>query len=100
MEKVYRALQFLRLIDDQRNLSLTNIALIGALVRALAMPNIDTPSLMAFLATLVGYQVRRVASGITGGAAASDETEELKAMIKSLQTKTTALELGHRSPRL
>ena len=100
MEKLIRTLQFLRVIDDQKNMSLTNIALMGALGRVLMMPDLDTTTLLTFVATLIGYQARRLASGLAGGAAKTDETADLRAMIKSLQTKTTALEMGQRTPRL
>jgi len=94
MDKVYRVLQFLRVVDAESNLSITNIALMAALVRILMMSEVDTASLLAFVATLVGYQVKRVAAGFSGGTNAVDEVTELRKAIDSLKTKTSALELG------
>lgn len=93
MDKIYRALQFVRLLDEQGNLSLTNIALMGVLARLLMSPTIDVESLLSFAAAMVGYQVKRFAAGFTG-TPAGDEVEELRKAVDSLKTKTSALELG------
>ena len=93
MDRVYRVLQFLRIVDDQRNLSLTNIALMAVLARLLVSPTIDMESLLGLVATLVSYQAKRVVAGVAGTPAA-DEAEELKKIVETLQTKVTAMELG------
>jgi len=96
--KLIKTLQVLRLLDGDANLSITNIALLATLARLLTMPAVDTASLLTFVATLVGYQVKRFAAQTTG-TEIPDEVAELKKAIDSLKTKTAALEMGQRRPR-
>lgn len=92
MEKLLRVVKFLRLIDDQGDISITNVALIGVLAKLLLTPQIATADLLAFVATMVGYNVKRFA--VNPNAAVSEDTDELRKAIESLQTKVTGLQIG------
>lgn len=91
-EQLLRAFRFLRITDDQNNLSLTNLALVAVLGRLMTLPGLETMDLLTFVATLVGYQVKRVVSG-TSPSPATD-TAELKAAMQVLETKISALQVG------
>ena len=90
-QQVIRALQFTRILDDNANLSLTNIALMAALVRTLMLPSLTVHDLGIFLGTVVSYQVKRYLQPNT---AAADNTADLQAAVADLQTKVTGLQLG------
>jgi hypothetical protein len=97
-DNLLRALQVLRVLDEQKNLSLTNIALVAVLGRLLAAPEVDIESLLTFVAAMFSYQVKRFAAGFTGSPA-EDEVTELRKAVDSLKTKTVALELGQQRSR-
>jgi len=52
-----KILQFLRILDQTNQLSITNLSVIGALISAIAFPS--TYSIATFLATLASYQWKR-----------------------------------------
>lgn len=87
-----RVLRFLRVTDEQNNLSLTNLALVIALVHVLRQPGIELHDLLAFVATIVGYQVKRFAAN--PNQPVSDPSEEVKEAIKTLEGKVAALQVG------
>lgn len=90
--KLKRTLKFLRITDDTGNLSLTNLALVAALVNMTYCGNMATPDLMMFIATIVGYQVKRFAGVPTEQS--PQEIADLQAMVKAMETKITALQIG------
>lgn len=57
-------LRFLRLIDQDEQLSLTNIAVIAILVKLLIQPAIDSMSMAALIGTLFSYQSKRFLNGL------------------------------------
>ena len=96
--RIIRALQFLRIMDMQGNLSLTNLCLMAALVRALMLPQVTLPDLALFIGSIVSYQAKRWMQPTT-----TDASADLQAAVAALQTKVTALQLsnqqtGRRSP--
>ena len=91
LEKLLRAGQFLRVIDESGNLSLTNIALVSTLVVVLRRPELQIGDIATFIATVAGYQVKRF---LAGNAAPSTESEDLKAAVESLQTKIASLQMA------
>jgi hypothetical protein len=54
-----RAGKFLRLVDRDGNFSLTNIVLIAVTVHLLRQPGLEVQDLLAFVAGVIGYQVRQ-----------------------------------------
>jgi hypothetical protein len=96
MEKLFRVLQFLRVVDETNNLSLTNIALVATLVTVLQRPELQIGDIATFIATVASYQVKRF---LTGGAQPSTEAADLKAAVESLQTKITAIQLAQQNMR-
>ncbi len=95
-DKILRALQFLRVVDESNNLSLTNIALVSTLVVVLQRPELAIGDIATFIATVAGYQVKRF---LTGGTAPVAETDELKAAIESLQTKISGIQMAQQNMR-
>lgn len=95
MEKLLRATQFLRLTDEQGNLSITNLALIAVLVKLVATPQLPVAELLAFVASMVGYNVKRFV--VNPGATLSEDTVELRKAVESLQTKVTGLQMGQQT---
>jgi hypothetical protein len=87
MDKIARALQFLRITDEAGNLSLTNVGLIVMLGKIAVTPNLAIPDLAMFLATLVGYQVKK----FTAVSPTNEDTAALQEAIKSLETKVAAV---------
>lgn len=61
MDKVIKILQFIRLVDDNKVMSLTNIALIIVLYRLATTP-VNTMDLGALLMTLLTYFGKKVIS--------------------------------------
>jgi hypothetical protein len=91
-QKVLRVLRFLRIADDDGNLSVSNLAVIGTLAYALTRPEIDLNSLLAFVTAAVGYQVRR---GIRSTSPAQrEDLEFLQEQVKKLESRVTAVQLG------
>jgi len=91
MEKFIRAFEFIRLLDKEGNISLTNVALVVALVKIALMPAIALPELAAFLGTVAAYQVRRAITMTPVNAA--DENAAIADAVKNLETKVSALQL-------
>lgn len=89
-EQITRAAEFLRIIDAQGNLSLTNIALMAALIRTLMLPQLSIHDLLTFLGTVAAYQFKKFAQppGVP------DSSTELQTAVADLQGKVTALQLG------
>lgn len=88
---IKRVAQFLRITDDNGNVSITNIALVAVLVKLMLTPQLATADLLAFVASMVGYNVKRFA--VNPNATAEDDTEELRKAVESLQTKVVGLQM-------
>ena len=88
--KLLRVLEFLRLTDERQNLSLTNIAMVVAVVYLIQRPELTVQDLLAFAAALAGYQFKRWVQPNTTPA---DEAEDLRKAIADLQTKVTAMQV-------
>lgn len=64
MEKLLRLLDFLRLVDDDKRLSLTNITVWVTIVHLALAKQVVTPiDLGALLAALASYQAKRILNG-------------------------------------
>jgi sugar phosphate isomerase/epimerase len=87
--KILAVLRFLRVTDESDRLSLTNIALVVAVVYLLRRPELSVQDLLAFAAALGAYQFKRWAQPDT---TAADESAELKKALAELQTKVTAIQ--------
>lgn len=88
--QVVRALQVVRVLDMQGNISLTNIALVAVLIRTLMIPQLSVHDLLTFLAAIFSYQVKRFAEP----ASAPEDMQPLKDAVATLQTKVSALQMG------
>lgn len=93
MSKVKAFFEFIRLTDEQGRLSLTNIALVAALVSILMRPELSVTDVVTVVAALAGYQFKRFVQPTT------PEQEDLRKTIESLQTKVTALQMGSKYQR-
>jgi hypothetical protein len=91
MERFLNVLYFLRLTDEQHRLSLTNIVVVATLVMTAMRPEVGTIDLLTFVASIVGYQIKRFAP-----VPEAETDEDLKNAVKELQTKMSAL---HIQPR-
>lgn len=91
-EKIIRILRALRILDESNNVSLTNMALVGAIVNVALRPEIDMNDLIALISTIVGYQIKRFAKNPNSELEMS--VEELRKVVESTQTKITALQMG------
>jgi len=61
MNHLIKTLQGLRLLDENGTLSLTNLALIASIAKALAAPQIGWLDVAFNIATLISYQYKRYA---------------------------------------
>ncbi len=95
-DRIIRALQFIRVADETGNLSLTNISLLVTLALVLLRPELAVADVATFIATIVGYQVKRFAGGQT---AVQDDNAAVQAAIKDLQTKFTAMQMANQIRR-
>lgn len=91
VSKIMRLMRFLRITDEQNNLSLTNIALVVAAFNLVQRPEVTTIDVAGLVATLIGYQFKRTAMPAPQDA---DSVEEMRKAFQSLETKVTALQLG------
>jgi hypothetical protein len=91
MDKINQILRFVRIIDSEGNISLSNIAMVTTLARLLLMPATTVPDLLAFLGTVANYSIRRAITQQPVDRA--DEVAMLKDAVASLQTKVTTLQL-------
>lgn len=93
-KKVISFLRFFRLVDDDGQLSLTNLAAIGALINLLTCQQAGIEQVGAFVASLVSYQFKRYVVGQPSTAA--DDVVVLKEQLAKLQTSVTAIQLGNK----
>lgn len=92
---VLRALRFLRICDAQNNLSLTNLALFAAIFNLAFMQDVSIEAIGAFIATIVGYQVKRFAKTPV----ADEDLANLQAALGKLESRVTAIQLGTQRKR-
>ncbi len=63
MKYITKILDFLNILDySGTRLSITNIALIGLLIKVLVSPNVDWPSLVAIITAFANYAHKRSSS--------------------------------------
>lgn len=91
MEKIISTLRFLRIVDSEGNISLSNIAMVATLVRLLVAPATSVADLVAFLGTVANYSIRRAITQQPVDKA--DEVAMLKDAVASLQTKVAAVQM-------
>jgi hypothetical protein len=94
MNQILRALQFLRLVDEQNNLSLTNLALIVSVGSLIARPEIGVTDATTIVASLLGYQFKKYLTNSGTAASSNEDLAELKKTVESLQSKVTGVVLG------
>lgn len=91
-KQIARALRFLRITDENGDLSLTNVAMFAALYNIATNPGINMNDLLMFGASIAGYQIKRFSGAPT--AQTKEEVAFLNEQIKALETKVTALQVG------
>jgi hypothetical protein len=97
MNQLKAALHFLRLVDENGQLSLTNLAAIAATINLLFCQNAGIEQVGAFVASLVSYQAKRYLSGKP--ATEAEEMAAIKEQIAKLQTSVTAVQLANNMKR-
>lgn len=86
-------LKLFRLLDANNQLSLTNIAMMAGIINLLIRKDVATQDMLMFVASMVGYQVKRFASNPN---AQTDVTfEEINKAIAQLESKVTAIQVGN-----
>lgn len=82
----------LRLLDNNDQISLTNIAMMAAIANLLLRKDVATQDMMMFVASMVGYQVKRFAANPNSQTDVS--IEEMNKAIAQLESKVTAIQVG------
>lgn len=90
--KVKQFLTVIRVLDENGNISLTNIALVATLGNLLTCHSLSLEAVGVFLSSLVAYNVKRF---VKPEAPVSD-TEELQKAIEKLKTQVTGLTMTRR----
>ena len=87
-------LQFLRIVDEQGQLSITNLAVLAAILNLALRQDVTPEAVGIFITTIAGYQVKR----FTKSKAPQDEDEvaALKESLAKLESTVTAIHLGRR----
>lgn len=83
-----RVLNFLRLIDDDGHLSLTNLAVIVILVKTAIAPTLSVTDIGALLIAVLNYAHRRVVntnSSLSEGQLETDAAAEVAAQVDKLK---------------
>lgn len=91
MNKIKQALTIFRILDADGNVSLTNLALIAAIVNLAVCQEISLTDLGVFMSTVVGYQVKRFVKTTPNS---DPEGEDLRTALKELEKKVTAIQVG------
>ena len=94
-DKILRALQFLRLVDENNNLSLTNLALIASVASLIARPEVGLTDASTLIASLLGYQFKKYLTTGTATDASNEDVERLRIQVEALQGKVTGVMLGN-----
>lgn len=93
MKQAIKIGKMLRVLDEKGNLSLTNLAVMAAIINLAMRKDVVINDMLIFLASIVGYQVKRFAKN------PNDETEatieELNAAIAKVESKVTAMQMGN-----
>lgn len=86
-------LKLFRLLDANNQLSLTNIAMMAGILNLLIRKDVATQDMMMFVASMVGYQVKRFAKN--PDAQTDVNFEEMNKAIAQLESKVTAIQVGN-----
>jgi hypothetical protein len=89
-----KALTFLRLIDENGELSLTNLAVIAALINVALQFDVDVYDVVALGITLASYQFKRTV--LPKKAAPKEELQKLQDQMAQLESKLTAIVMGRK----
>lgn len=84
---------FLRLVDEQGRLSITNLTIYLMLAKILSAPQVAVPELAAFVTSLASYQVKRFINGYVSNE--PNELADLKEQLSKLQTTVTSVQLNN-----
>jgi len=91
-----KVLQFFRFIDENGDLSLTNIAVIAALINVALQFDVDVYDVVALGITLASYQFKRVVAGKQKPP--EDKIAELNEKLRSLESKFAAVMMSKKLP--
>lgn len=92
MKELLRALQFLRLVDENNNLSITNIAVIGTTLTPFFMDELEPYMLLVLTAALVGYNFKKVV--VAKKNPDKEKLDELIAAVDKLKSDVTAAQIS------
>lgn len=86
-------LKLFRLLDANNQISLTNIAMMAGIINLLMRKDVATQDMLMFVASMVGYQVKRFAKN--PDAQTDVNFEEINKAIAQLESKVTAIQVGN-----
>lgn len=75
MRHIIAVLDWFNLLDNEKKLSITNVAVVALVIKMLVAPNLDWPSVTGMLIVFANYMHKRQS---TDSAVAGDQTEEMK----------------------
>lgn len=90
---VLRALGWLNLLDSEKNLSLTNLAVVCLVGKMLLSPNLDWPSITGMVVVFANYMHKRQSTDGGKAAESADQMKTIKAQYEAAviaQAKTLA----------
>ena len=90
-DKALRVLRFLRIIDVNNDLSITQLSVLFTLGYILTREHVQLQDLAVFVSSVIGYQIRRIGTGKPVNSA--DEAVSLQEALGKLETKVTALQM-------
>lgn len=85
-----RPLQFLRILDEQSNLSITNLSILGLLFKILAEPNPPAADVVCLAVAVINYVAKKVLAHFQSKI--QKPSYDLDTMSKQLETLTAQME--------
>lgn len=95
MTKALRILRFLRLTDEDDNLSLSNLTLIFAVIYMAFHSDTSMTDVAALFGAIGGYQIKRFIKPAQN----TQDVTEVKEAVERLETSVTALQMGSQYDR-
>lgn len=92
-----KSLSFLRVIDSNKQLSITNIAVIAVLIKLILAPALSITAAGTLLVTLISYSHKR---HTLSKQTPESPVVQLEEEVKQMKSKLTALELKQGIERL
>lgn len=87
-DKAKRALAFLRLLDENGQLSITNISVMVVIIKVAVSPELDLPGIAALLTVISGYNFKRYTQKPKESVALEDDVD---ARLTAIEESVTSL---------